>query len=120
RGCGLRPDLVRFPVDLLGFAFDWPSSLPAHTAHVWLNRDRVRTGLLGMPAAPLPEGRGAALLPVWPELLQDERGLQCNLRRFAAQDPELAKLLGPRTDPKGLTRFRLAWSRRPHFGIPGA
>jgi 2-polyprenyl-6-methoxyphenol hydroxylase-like FAD-dependent oxidoreductase len=120
RGCRLRMNVVRFPLELLGFGFDWPASLPANMARIWLNQDRVRTGVLGMPAAPLPEGRGAALLPVWPELLRQERRLQRALRAFATQEPTLEELLGPRTFPEGFTRFRIAWSRTPRFGMPGA
>jgi 2-polyprenyl-6-methoxyphenol hydroxylase-like FAD-dependent oxidoreductase len=120
RGCGLSMNVVQFPLELLGFGFDWPASLPANTARVWLNQDRVQTGVLGMPAAPLPEGRGAALLPVWPELLRHERRLQRALRAFAAQEPTLEELLGPRTYPGDFTRFRIAWGRTPRFGIPGA
>lgn len=120
RGCGLPMSIARFPVELLGFSFQWPESLPAGTVRIWLNRDRVRTGVLGMPAAPLPEGRGAALLPVWPEVLQNERRFQRALHDFAAQDPALGQLLGPRTYPEGFTRFRLGWGRTPRFGTAGA
>ena len=120
RGCCLPINLVRFPLELLGFGFDWPASLPANTARIWLNKDRVQTGVLGMPAAPLPEGRGAALIPVWPELFQHEQQLQRAIRAFASQEPTLEELLGPRTYPGMFTRFHLVWSRTPRFGIPGA
>lgn len=120
RSCDLPMNVVRFPLELLGFGFDWPDSLPANTARVWLNKDRVQTGVLGMPAAPLPESRGAALIPLWPELFLHERRLQRALRAFAAQESTLEELLGPRTYPGGFMRFRIAWSRTPRFGIPGA
>jgi 2-polyprenyl-6-methoxyphenol hydroxylase-like FAD-dependent oxidoreductase len=120
RGCDCPMNVVRFPLELLGFGFDWPASLPANTARIWLNKDRVQTGVLGMPAVPLPEGRGAALIPVWPELFLHERRLQRALCAFAAQEATLEELLGPRTYPGGFTRFRIAWSRTPRFGIPGA
>src|SRR5271166_4148016 len=76
RGCGLPLNIVRFPIELLGFAFDWPAGLPANTVHIWLNKDRLRTGVLGMPSAPMPEGKGVALIPVWSEAFQNERRLQ--------------------------------------------
>jgi 2-polyprenyl-6-methoxyphenol hydroxylase-like FAD-dependent oxidoreductase len=119
-GCGLPMNLVRFPLELLGFGFDWPASLPANKVRLWLNKDRVRTGVLGMAAGPLPEGRGAALIPVWPELFRHERRLQRALRAFAAQEPTLGELLGPRTYPAGFTHFRIAWGRTPRFGTAGA
>jgi 2-polyprenyl-6-methoxyphenol hydroxylase-like FAD-dependent oxidoreductase len=120
RGCGLLMHLVPFPLETLGFGFEWPASLPTNTARIWLNKDRVQTGVFGMPAAPLPEGRGVALIPVWPEVFQNERRLQRALRAFAGHEPTLEEVIGPRTYPSGFTRFRLAWSRTPRFGIAGA
>jgi 2-polyprenyl-6-methoxyphenol hydroxylase-like FAD-dependent oxidoreductase len=120
RSCGFPLDLVQFPLEVLAFSFEWPASLPPNAVRVWLNQDRVKTGLLGMPAMPLPEGRGVALIPVWPELCEQNGRLQEVLRSFASQDSVLEELLGPRTDPAGLTHFRLAWSRSPRFGTKGA
>jgi 2-polyprenyl-6-methoxyphenol hydroxylase-like FAD-dependent oxidoreductase len=119
-GCGLPMHLVRLPVELLGFAFDWPPHMAANMAHIWLNQDRLQTGVVGMPAAPLPQGKGAALIPVWPEVLANERRLQRALHAFAEQDPTLHELLGQRTYPGGFTHFRLAWGRMPRFGSAGA
>jgi 2-polyprenyl-6-methoxyphenol hydroxylase-like FAD-dependent oxidoreductase len=120
RGCGLSMNLVRFPIDLLGFSFNWPARLPPDMARIWVNPQRARTGILGMPAAPLPEGRGAALIPVWPEVLQDEGRFQQGLRSFAAGDFLLEEMLGGRSYPAGFTRFRIGFCRAPRFGIPGA
>jgi 2-polyprenyl-6-methoxyphenol hydroxylase-like FAD-dependent oxidoreductase len=120
RGCGLSMNLVRFPLVLLGFSFDWPARLPPNMARIWLNPQRVQTGILGMPTIPLPEGRGAALVPVWPELLQNEVRLRQGLCAFAAGDSLLEELLGGRSYPGGFTHFRIGWGRAPRFGIPGA
>ncbi len=120
RGCGLPMSVVRFPLELLGFGFDWPASLPANMARLWLNKDRLQTGVLGMPAAPMPERKGAALIPIWPEVCQHERRLQEALRAFAAQDPVLEEIIGRRTYPEGFTRFRIGWGRSPRFGSAGA
>lgn len=120
RGCGFPVNLVRFPLDLLGFGFNWPRSLPANEVRIWLNKDRLRTGVLGMPAAPIPEGKGVALIPIWPEVCQHEKRLQEALRSFAAQDPVLEELLGQRSYPGDFTHFRIGWSRSPRFGRQGA
>jgi 2-polyprenyl-6-methoxyphenol hydroxylase-like FAD-dependent oxidoreductase len=120
RGCGLTMNVVRFPVVLLGFSFAWPARLPPDMARIWVNPRRVRTGILGMPAAPLPEGRGAALLPMWPEVLQDEVRFRQGLRAFAAGDALLEELLGERAYPGGFTHFRIGFCREPRFGVPGA
>jgi 2-polyprenyl-6-methoxyphenol hydroxylase-like FAD-dependent oxidoreductase len=120
RSCGLPMTIVRMPLDLLGLRFDWPTSLPANTIRIWLNEDRVRSGLLGMPAMPLPEGKGVALLPVWPETSQNEHRLQSALRAFFAQDPLLGEVVGECMHPDGMTHFRLGWGRKPCFGTSGA
>jgi 2-polyprenyl-6-methoxyphenol hydroxylase-like FAD-dependent oxidoreductase len=120
RGCGLPMNFVWFPMELLGFGFDWPASLPADTARIWLNKDRLQTGITLMPAGPLPEGRGFALIPVWPEALQNERRLHEAIRAFAGQEALLEEVIGGRTYPGGFTRFRIAWSRTPRFGVAGA
>jgi 2-polyprenyl-6-methoxyphenol hydroxylase-like FAD-dependent oxidoreductase len=119
-GCGFPVNVVRFPMELLGLGFDWPASLPANAARIWLNKDRLQTGVLGMPAAPVPEGKGVALIPVWPEVCQHEKRLQEALSAFAAQDPALEELLGQRAYPGGFTRFRIGWGRSPRFGRAGA
>jgi 2-polyprenyl-6-methoxyphenol hydroxylase-like FAD-dependent oxidoreductase len=120
RSCGLPMNFVRLPVELLGFSFDWPQRLPVGTVHIWLNEDRLQTGVLGMPMAPLPEGRGTALIPIWREAFQNHRRLQRALHAFSSQDPLLNELIGWRTYPRDFTHFRLAWGRTPRFGVPGA
>jgi 2-polyprenyl-6-methoxyphenol hydroxylase-like FAD-dependent oxidoreductase len=118
--CALPMRIARLPVDFLGFRFEWPANLPASTIHIWLNEDRVRSGILGMPAFPLPEGKGVSLLPVWTEMLRNERYLQSSLRSFFAQDARLSEVVGERTYPAGMTHFHLGWGRKPCFGTAGA
>jgi 2-polyprenyl-6-methoxyphenol hydroxylase-like FAD-dependent oxidoreductase len=120
RGCGLRMDVVRFPLGLLGFRFDWPADLPAGMARIWINKDRLRTGIFLMPVMPLPEGKGVGLIPGWPEAFQNEQHLRRVLRTLAAQELVLEELIGKRPYPDGFTRFHIAWGRTPCFGIPGA
>ncbi|HEY7312663.1 MAG TPA: NAD(P)/FAD-dependent oxidoreductase [Gemmataceae bacterium] len=120
RGCGLSMNLVPFPLHLLAIRFDWPASLPADAIRIWLNEDRVRSGLLGMPAFPLPEGAGVAFFPVWEETLRNERHLQSALRAFVARDPLLGEVVGERVYPHGMMHFRVGWGRKPRFGAPGA
>jgi 2-polyprenyl-6-methoxyphenol hydroxylase-like FAD-dependent oxidoreductase len=105
---------------MLGFGFDWPTSLAANGVRIWLNKDRIQTRVLGMPAAPLPQGKGVALIPMWPEAFQNEERLRDALRGFALQDSVLAELISERPYPAGFTRFRIGWSRSPRFGSAGA
>ena len=120
RGCGLPMAVVPFPVHLLGFAFDWPASLPANAVRIWFNKERRQTGVIAMPIVPLPEGKGVGLIPMWPEVGQDEQRLQAALRTFAAQDPALEELIGTRAYPAGFTRFQIGYGRTPCFGCAGA
>jgi 2-polyprenyl-6-methoxyphenol hydroxylase-like FAD-dependent oxidoreductase len=120
RGCGLPMDIVPFALHLAGFAFDWPASLPANAVRVWLNKERRQTGVLGMPIAALPEGKGVGLIPMWPEVGQDEQRLQAALRSFASQDPALEELIGARAYPAGFARFQIGYGRTPCFGCAGA
>jgi 2-polyprenyl-6-methoxyphenol hydroxylase-like FAD-dependent oxidoreductase len=119
-GCGLPIAVSHFPLDLLSFGFDWPQALPPDRVRICLNEDRLTSGVLGMPAAPLPGGKGVALIPVWPEAFANVRRLQAALRRFIGRDPVLAEMAGGRTYPGGMTRNRLAWARTPRFGTAGA
>lgn len=120
RDCGLPMTIVRLPLDVLGLRFDWPAILPANTAHIWLNEDRVSSGVLVMGILPLPEGKAVALLPVWLDVFHDERRLRAALRTFCAKNPVLGEIVGQRMYPEGMMRFRVGWGRKPCFGIAGA
>ncbi|HEY7331072.1 MAG TPA: NAD(P)/FAD-dependent oxidoreductase [Gemmataceae bacterium] len=116
--CGLPMNFVRFPVEALGFSFNWPQGLPADTVRIWLNRNRLQTPVLGM--LPLPEGRGAGLIPIWRETFQNPGRLQMALHAISAQDPLLNELIGRRKYPQDFTQFQIAWGRTPRFGVAGA
>ncbi len=120
RGCGLPMPITRLALDFFSFRFDWPPSLPANAVRIWLNEDRVRSGLLGMPALPLPEGKGVAFFPVWAETFRSERRLQSVLDAFFAQDPLLGEVAGERLYANRMTHFHLGWGRKPCFGTTGA
>jgi 2-polyprenyl-6-methoxyphenol hydroxylase-like FAD-dependent oxidoreductase len=121
RSCGLPMHITSLPVEVFGFSFDWPARLPANTAHIWLNQDRLRTGVFGMPTAPVPEGKGVALIPIlWPEVCERESRVRRALRAFAGQHPVLEELLAQRTYPGGFTHFPIGWGRSPCFGTAGA
>jgi 2-polyprenyl-6-methoxyphenol hydroxylase-like FAD-dependent oxidoreductase len=120
RACGLPMVLSSFPLEILSFAFDWPASLPAGVARVWINQHRMRSGIPVMPVFPLPGGKGVALIPVPPRVLADTARLHEALREFFAQDPAMGDVIGERTYPDSLTRLHIVWGRKPHFGVPGA
>jgi 2-polyprenyl-6-methoxyphenol hydroxylase-like FAD-dependent oxidoreductase len=119
QGCGLPMRLVHLPLELLGFSFAWHASLPANTVRFWLNKDRLRTRVLGMGSIPVPKGRGVALVPVWGAAFKDQNRLEASIRAFAAQEPLLNELLGEHRYPAEFTHFRLAWGPTPRFGVEG-
>lgn len=119
RGSGLPMRIAHLPLDFLGFRFEWPARLPAGVLHLWLNEDRVDSGLLGMPAFPLPEGKGVALLPVWADTFRNERFLPSALRNFFAQDPLLAEVASARGSDGEMAHYHLSWARQPCFGTSG-
>jgi 2-polyprenyl-6-methoxyphenol hydroxylase-like FAD-dependent oxidoreductase len=120
RGCGLTMTMRFFPLELLSFAFDWPADVPHDMVRLWINENRLDSGVLLMGTIPLPQGRGAGLLPVWPDRFANERHLQKAIRAFVAHDPQLAAVVQDRTYPHGMQRIRVGWGRTPHFGVAGA
>jgi 2-polyprenyl-6-methoxyphenol hydroxylase-like FAD-dependent oxidoreductase len=120
RSCGLPMTVVPLPIEMLGFTFDWPASLPAGSLCAWINTDRLPGGLFALGAIPLPEGKGVVIIAVWREAFQDERRLRQALRAVGGQQPQLAELLAGREYAGQFTRFRIGWGRTPRFGVAGA
>lgn len=119
RESGLSMNLSSLPLEILSFAFDWPASLPAAVARVWINPHRVRSGMAVMPAFPLPGGKGVALIPVPSHLIHRPDRLQRALDEFVAQDPSMGEVVGARTYPRSMAHLHIVWSRKPRFGVPG-
>src|SRR5262249_38091097 len=68
----------------------------------------------------LAGSKGAALIPIFPEVTKNKRRMQDGLRSCAAQDSILQEVIGPRAYPEDFIRFPIGWSRMPRFGVPGA
>jgi 2-polyprenyl-6-methoxyphenol hydroxylase-like FAD-dependent oxidoreductase len=119
-GAGIAIKTRLFPVDFLCFGFDWPAGLTQGEARFWLNREQARTGLLGIGAIPMPDGKGAGLVPTRPRLLENPVEATDVWHEFAAHDPLIATVLGDRTFPDGLVRVRRPWGHAEKYGTSGA
>jgi len=120
RECGIAMDVRFAPVDALSFGLDWPLSLPAGTAHIWINPRRTRSGLPLLGAIWRPSGVAAGLIPVRPCLFEHEGMLQRVLAEFAASDRQVAEIIGARRFPADLARIRIAWGHAAWYGVEGA
>lgn len=120
RECGIPMPTRSVPIDVLSFGFNWPTFLEPATANIWINRHRSRSGMFVLGAIPRPAGIGAGLLPVRPELFDDERRVERVLEEFCNSDRQVAEIIGQRRFPGDLARVHLAWGHAQHYGIEGA
>ena len=120
RECGIAMDVRFAPMEALSFGLDWPLSLPAGTAHIWINPRRTRSGLPLLGVIWRPSGLAAGLIPVRPRVFEREGAVQEALDQFAAADSEVAAFLAPRRFPADLAHLRLAWGHAASYGIAGA
>jgi len=118
--CGIPMPTRSVPIDVLSFGFNWPSFLEPATGNIWINRQRSRSGMFVLAAIPRPAGIGAGLLPVRPELFEDEHGIERVLEEFCRSDRQVAEIVGERRFPGDLARVRLAWGHAERYGIEGA
>lgn len=118
--CGIETRTRIFPLDFLCFGFDWPSGLPPATARVWLNRRNPGSGIFGMLAVPLPDGKGAGLVPVRPKNFQEGAGVRTAWERFRSVDEVMAEVVRNREFPGDFVRIRRPWGHAPRYGAEGA
>ena len=119
-GCGIPLKTSLFPVDFMTFGFTWPQSLPAATVHLFLNKKRSKAGFIGLVAMPMPQGKGAALVPARPAALEPNSKASQIWNEFAASDARLTDVIGTRQFPQDLTRVRRPWGHADSYGANGA
>ena len=118
--CGIALHTQIFPVDFMAFGFAWPKSLPQAVVNIFLNKERTKTGIVALAAFPMPQGRGAALLPVRGKAfdrVQDQAGAW---KRFLAQNPQLAKVGAGIEFPQKVARIQRPWGHAERYGTDGA
>jgi len=118
-GCGIGIDLAMFPVDFLCFGPRWPASLSPSRVRLWANRGGTRSGILGLGAVPLPDGRGTGLVLALPRAFEDPRAAG-DWQRFLDRDPILREIVGDRRFPGDFARVRRPWGHAERYGVDGA
>lgn len=118
--CGIELRTRDFPVDLMTFGFAWPASLPQAVVHIFLNPNRTRSGIFALGAAPMPEQRGCALVPVRPKRFDANNRAVEDWAAFLACDARLQAVAGARKFPSDLARIRRPWGHAARYGTEGA
>jgi len=109
-----------FPVDFLTFGFAWPDFLPANTGRMFLNQRPSESGLIGMGAIPMPDGRGCALLPAKPALLDDKSKCAKVWNKLCELNPGASDLAAGREFPADFARIRRPFGHAASYSAPGA
>ncbi|MGH9650918.1 MAG: FAD-dependent monooxygenase, partial [Terriglobales bacterium] len=118
QACNIPLHARMFPFDFLCFAFDWPATLPAATACIWLNRRWH--GILALAAMPLAQSKGAGLVAARPWIFDNLERTQEEWHRFVSADPAMQPVTGNRKLPGDFARVRRAWGHASRYGAEGA
>ena len=119
QACGLEMETRLFPLDFLCSGFSWPKSFEKATAQVWLRVGGSHSGILGLLAAPLPQGRGASVVLVRPEIFETKNLLEDTWERFCASDSALKEVVQERHFPSDFVRVRRSWGHATRYGGEG-
>jgi len=117
--CGLGIELQPLAMDLLCFGFDWPAKLPRSMGRIWINEHHGMSSIFLLATGPLPTGRGAALVPVRPALLENPEQITADWQSFLRTNPDAASLCADRRCPGDMVRVRIAYGHAPRYGSPG-
>ncbi len=120
KACNIPLATRMFPIDFLCFAFDWPPTLPAATACVWLNPRRMQSGIFSLLAMPFPQGKSAGLVAARSAIFDNLERTQEEWHRFASADPAMRQVIGSRKLPEDFVRVRRPWGHAPRYGCDGA
>jgi 2-polyprenyl-6-methoxyphenol hydroxylase-like FAD-dependent oxidoreductase len=120
QACNIPLEARMFPIDFLCFAFEWPATLPAATACVWLNPRRIQSGIFALLAMPFPQGKSAGLVTARSAIFDNLERAQEEWQRFVSADPAMRPVTGSRKLPADFVRVRRAWGHAPRYGCTGA
>ncbi len=118
--CGIELAARTFPRDLVCFQCDWPAALQANAGHIWPNRRRPQSGILAVGILPAPGMRGMGVMPVSPQLANDDPRAQQAWQELIQSEPTLAALLSGRKFPDDFQCVRRPWGHAPRYGAAGA
>ncbi len=120
QACNIPLHARMLPIDFLCFAFDWPATLPAATACVWLNPRRLQSGIFSLLAMPFAQGKGAGLVAARPLIFDNLDRAQEELQGFVSADPAMQPVIGDRKLPEDFVRVRRPWGHASRYGCDGA
>jgi 2-polyprenyl-6-methoxyphenol hydroxylase-like FAD-dependent oxidoreductase len=118
--CGIEMKTHAFPLDFMCFGCDWPAAVPSGTARFWLNSRRRASGIVGLGIVPLPNSKGAGLVPVLSQSFDAIPSVEAPWNRFCAADPTIREVIRHRRFPHDFVRIRRPWGHAPRYGGEGA
>jgi 2-polyprenyl-6-methoxyphenol hydroxylase-like FAD-dependent oxidoreductase len=118
--CGIDMRTRAFPIDFMCFGCDWPAVVPSGTARVWSNPEPRTSGIVGLLIMPLPQGKGAGLVPVLSRRFDAIPSTEASWNRFCASDPTIRDVIRDRQFPDDFVRIRRPWGHAPRYGGEGA
>ena len=120
KACGIDMQTREFPMDFVCFECAWPAAVPAATARFWLNAERRMSGIVGLAIVPLPNARGAGLVPLLSRVFDATPSVEASWSRFCAADPTVREVIRDRRLPHDFVRVRRPWGHAPRYGREGA
>jgi 2-polyprenyl-6-methoxyphenol hydroxylase-like FAD-dependent oxidoreductase len=119
KACGIDMKTRAFPIDFICFGCDWPAAVPSGTGRFWLN-SKWASGIVGLAIMPLPNGKGAGLVPVLSRSFDAIPSVEASWNRFCAADPTIREVVQDRRFPHDFVRIRRPWGHAPRYGGEGA
>lgn len=117
-GIGLKSRM--FPIEFLCFKCDWPADFPERVARIWPNVKHPETGIVALGAIAIPNGKGAALVPVRPREFDALGNPASAWSEFCRIDAGIGKVAGNRKFPDDFARVRRPWGHAARYSAPGA
>jgi 2-polyprenyl-6-methoxyphenol hydroxylase-like FAD-dependent oxidoreductase len=120
KACGIEIKTRMLRIDLLGFGFDWPSTLPVGMARIWMNLKGLDSGILGLVTIPAGARKGAGLVPVRSKIFNANPNVTESWNRLCSIDTVIHDVIRERRFPQDFVRIRRPWGHAPRYGTEGA
>ena len=120
KATGIEMPTRMFPVDFLCFICAPPAAdFPLGTAHVLVNPNGGRSGILGLLIGALPGGSGTGLVLARSRIFDDLAAAREAWDALRRSQPAIDRALGPRRFPEDFTRVRRPWGHAARYGADG-
>jgi 2-polyprenyl-6-methoxyphenol hydroxylase-like FAD-dependent oxidoreductase len=88
--------------------------------HLFLNKDWSSAGYFALGAIPMPNGKGAGLVPASPRIFDAIPHARDTWSIFIKSDPRIHDIAGSLNFPDDLARVRRPWGHAKSYGVNGA